>query len=163
MQLAALIITIATLLVITWQDLKLRSIHWVTLPVTFVGLILLNYPIEVNVILRNILFIAVLMLVVSIYVSVRNRKWTNLTKDYFGLGDILFLIAITPVSEPYLFMLIFISGTLFTLLITLLRIAVKPQRNIPFAGYFSIFLIGFISLDYIYPINLSNFTVFGSH
>ena len=163
MQLAALIITVFTLLVIIWQDLKLRSIHWITLPVIFAGLVLLNYPIEVNVILRNILFVAVLMFVVSIYVSMRNRKWTNLTKDYFGLGDILFLIAITPVAEPYLFMLLFISGTLFTLIITLIRMTVKPQRNIPFAGYFAVFLIGFISLDYIYPLNLSNFTVFGSH
>lgn len=163
MQLTALIITIATLLVIIWQDLKLRSIHWVTLPVIFAGLVLLNYPIEVNVILRNSLFIAILMVIVSLYVSARNRKWTNLTKRYFGLGDILFLVAITPVAEPYLFMLLFISGTLFTLLVTLIRMAIKPQPNIPFAGYFSIFLIGFISLDYIYPLNLSNFTVFGSH
>jgi hypothetical protein len=163
MQLTALIITIFVLLVIIWQDLRLRAIHWLTLPILFSGLSLLNYPISLQSILQNILFIGVVMIFVSIYVSIRNRKFINLTKRHFGLGDILFLIAITPVSESYLFMLLFISGTICTLIITFIRMAIKPQRNIPFAGYFSFFLIGFILVDYLCELNDSNFVLIGNN
>jgi hypothetical protein len=163
MQLTALIITLSVLLVIIWQDLKLRAIHWITLPILFLGLFLLNYPIEMWIVFQNILFIGILMLAVSIYVSLRNKKWTNLTKRYFGLGDILFLTAITPIAEPYVFMLLFISGTVCSLLITLIRMALKPQRNIPYAGYFSVFLIGYIVVDYMCELNPSNFILIGNH
>jgi hypothetical protein len=66
------------------------------------------------------------------------------------LGDVLFLLAITTAGHPVFFMLLFISGTLFTLIISLLLVDLK-KKNIPYAGFFALFLIGIIGTSVIHP------------
>jgi hypothetical protein len=64
-----------------------------------------------------------------------------LFKDFFGLGDALILIAITPFFELRVFIYFFTAATLGTLIIHGISSLIKKQATIPYAGYVSCFLI----------------------
>ncbi|MEX1193174.1 MAG: hypothetical protein WED10_00035 [Brumimicrobium sp.] len=139
--------------IIVFQDFKSRSIHWLLLPFLFVGL--LFYTIEsisfVD-ILFNLLFISIIIGSLILYLRIRQKEWVNPTKEFFGLGDILFLVAITPSENTKNFMFLFISGTIFSLLMTLLlRLMSTKFEIIPYAGMFSIFMMLFLVYTYFNP------------
>jgi hypothetical protein len=87
-----------------------------------------------------------------LYLCLRQKEWTNPTKAFFGWGDILFLLAITPTEDNKSFMFLFISGTLFSLVLTLvLRMTSVKIDTIPYAGMFSIFLMAHLIYSYFNP------------
>ena len=143
----AIFILLTTLSVIIWQDVKFRAIHWLTLPILFSSLMAYNYPINFHHLFQNILFVLALLFFITIYISIRSKRWILITREHFGIGDILFLIAITPISPTLGFMYIVIIGTLCSLLIALVLMLKKRQQHIPYAGYFSIFLFVYIIAD----------------
>lgn len=148
------LITILLLLgIIVFQDFMSRSIHWLTLPPLFIGLFF--YKLEIvsfYAILLNLIFISIIMGSLVVYLRIRQKTWVNPTKSFFGWGDILFLLAITPVEDNRSFMFLFISGTLFSLLLTLLlRMTTIKIETIPYAGMFSIFLMAHLIYSYFNP------------
>ena len=151
-----IIILIAILLVlgiIVFQDFSSRSIHWITLPPLFVGLFFFKIETVTFIdIFLNILFIFIIFASLILYLRFREKRWVNPTKAFFGWGDILFLFAITPSEDNRSFMFLFIGGTLFSLLLTLiLRVATVKLDTIPYAGMFSIFLIGHLVYSFFNP------------
>jgi hypothetical protein len=138
---------ITVLLLLFYQDLRNRHVHVFLFPPLF-GLLFWYkeawlYSIDL---LFNIGFVLLVMLLLSVYVSLKNKEITNPFKNYFGLGDLLFLVAITPISKINSFMFIFIAGTLFVLVTHLIVNSFIPSETIPYAGYFSIFLIALLLL-----------------
>lgn len=137
-----LILSSLILLVITYQDLKERSIHWITIPLLFVSLLwwkdFTGYSIIETA--KNLLFIIAIMVFLTAYISVKHRSFQNITKSYFGWGDILFLLAITPAFTNQAFMLFFIVGTIIVLIISLIMMKLNPSfKVIPYAGLFALF------------------------
>lgn len=145
------LLTIATLAFVFYQDVKTRSIYWF-LPVTIGVLIYFTFPIAPfwNDILVNLGFLFLLFSSLTFYLSLKNKAFVNPFKNYFGLGDLLFLVALVTIGHPVFFMMLFISGTLFSLLLSITFIDLT-KKNIPYAGFFSLFLIGVILTSKIYP------------
>ncbi|MGN8055115.1 hypothetical protein ACTJKN_02505 [Pedobacter sp. 22163] len=91
----------------------------------------------------NIIFIIVQMFLLTAYVSLRKRKFTNIFKGYFGLGDLLFLLCIAF----YFSCLNYIAFYLLSLMIVVVLTLIFSGRNraekekIPLAGYQALFLI----------------------
>jgi hypothetical protein len=151
----SLIISIAILGVICYQDLRFRSIHWVTIPLLFAALVFHQLPnIELKSIALNLGFLGFLLGGLYLYLKIRKQGKINLLKDYFGLGDVLFLIALTPLIRFPFFVHFFTVGTLFTLFCFGISMLFKKNALIPFAGYFAIYtciylLLSFRNLDVI--------------
>lgn len=139
--------------IIIYQDFSSKSIHWLTLPPLFIGLLLYTFEkLAFQDIIFNLLFIIVILGSLILYLRLREGKWINPTKSFFGWGDILFLFAITPSESTRNFMFLFIFGTVFSLLLTLaLRLVSEKFEIIPYAGMFSIFLLAHLIYTYLNP------------
>lgn len=142
-----LILSSLVMAVITFQDLKDRSIHWVTIPLLFGSLLWwqnFSVPSLIETV-KNLLFIVVLLFFLTVYISFKHRSFQNITKSYFGWGDVLFLLAITPTFSNQTFMLFFIGCTILVLIISLIMMKLNPFFTvIPYAGLFALLLNGFL-------------------
>ena len=148
-----LIVILVVLGIIVFQDFITRSIHWLTLPPLFIGLVFYKAEtVSFYDILLNLLFISIIMGSLILYLRIRQKEWVNPTKSFFGWGDILFLLAITPAEDNRSFMFLFICGTVFSLLLTLLlRMTTIKIDTIPYAGMFSVFLMAHLIYSYFNP------------
>lgn len=136
-----LILLLCSLFFIIYEDFKYRAIHWWWLVIIAFSGYWIGH-ISVNYIALNILFIAIQLLSVSLYFSLKHRKFLNITNDYLGLGDILFFISLTFYFTPLEFIHFHIYSLIFTLIASvLIKVCVKLQINtIPLAGWMAIFL-----------------------
>ncbi|MCH2045461.1 MAG: hypothetical protein MK212_15190 [Saprospiraceae bacterium] len=98
----------------------------------------------------NLSFILVQLILLSIYFSIKHRQWINISKDYLGLGDILFFIPLSLLFSPFYFVVFFVLSLSLILSIVLIRqvFFVKAQANIPLAAALSLTLLLFLSLEY---------------
>ena len=71
-----------------------------------------------------------------------------------GLGDVLFFLAITPLFNLKTYILFFIIGMIFSLVIHISVNAIKKQKTVPLAGYLSIILIVLIGLEHGLNLNI---------
>lgn len=145
------------LLVIIVQDIQTRAISWWTIPwvlLTSVYLAL-QYPFwEWCWLLVNVLFIGVQWLGVSLYFSLKHRRWINITQNYLGVGDGLFFLAITPLFSPLQFCCFFISALLTTLIgVGFYRMTSAPVKTIPLAGAMS--LVGLLYYPLLWSQNIA--------
>lgn len=143
-----LLIGILTILVTIFvQDVKQRSIWWFLPPLLFVFALVYRWD-ELNILQvgLNLLFITMLLVMLTAYVYFRFHS-LSLFKDYFGLGDALLLIAITPFFELNVFIYFFTAATLGSLIIYGISSLFKKQTTIPYAGYVSCFLIVLLSSE----------------
>jgi len=100
----------------------------------------------------NLIFLFAQLLLISVYFSVKEKKIVIITKDYLGIGDILFLICLAFFFSPLNFMA-FYFGSLFIILVgvllyMLLKKQVKPQ--LPLAGLQAILLMSLIITNSIF-------------
>ena len=146
---------ILVLLITVYQDIKQRTIH-VALPVAiFILAIATNYFVsEINFkdVVLNILFIVFNITVLVVYFSIKHKKIINPIDTFIGLGDIVFFIAITPLFSLKPFVLFFIGGLVFSLLIHIISNLFTTIKTIPLAGYLSVFLIGYLTIRNFYKL-----------
>src|ERR1700760_4976502 len=92
------IFILLTLSAIAIQELKSYSVYWLLFPALTFWLLLLQYQRDPNlqllwpVVMMNIILLALQVLLLTIYFSVKNKRLTNITHRLLGLGDILFLL-----------------------------------------------------------------------
>lgn len=148
MILAALI----TLMVLCfYQDVRFRGIHWVVFPLILGAAIMLRFDsLDGITILLNLAFLAVLLLSLTLYLTLKHGRLINITKGFFSWGDILFLVAIIPLFSGPWYMYFFIAGTMLALVFHLIASLIKPQKSIPYAGYMAV--LGIIYLVFQEPI-----------
>lgn len=143
-------------MMVLFQDIKDRSIH-VILPICILVLCLLvNYNstnLSLKDIFYNIVFIGINTLGLIIYFSIKTKSFVNPIDQFIGLGDIVFFIAITPLFNLKDFMLFFIVGLIFSLMVHSICILYKSTKTIPLAGYLSLFLAFNILITNIFKIN----------
>lgn len=137
------ILVSAALLGIFYQDLSSRKIH-IGLPVllmgSLIGLSYYNGFFDVQSMVDILVFIALNMIGVTLYFSLKNKKFVNPLSSYIGLGDILFLVAIVPLFILKSYMLFFITGMIFSLLLYIIFKKRLNFESIPLAGYLSAYL-----------------------
>jgi hypothetical protein len=86
------------------------------------------------------------MALLALYIAVRFGNPFDLFKRYFGWGDVLFLLAITPLCTFREFILLFTAGTIITLALFGIGQLFKKRTTIPYAGYFSLAIIAYLIL-----------------
>ena len=82
------------------EDLKWRMVHLWWYLILSVGLLGISFvskgvPSTLLDLLWNFLFVASLLLLLSIYLSVKNRRFILPFDNYLGWGDVLFFVTLT--------------------------------------------------------------------
>jgi len=133
-----------TLIIIVYHDLKYRVLD---LKYAIILLLLCVWYNSIHPILdyQNALlitgFILVNILCLTLYFSIKNKQFINPIDSKIGLGDIVFFIVIAPLFYLKSYILFFITGLLFSLLLYSVVIRFREkQKTIPLAGYLSIYL-----------------------
>lgn len=154
----SVVITVAILALIFVQDILSRSIWWFLPPLLFVSLLWNNGEhIEWKSIGYNLLFVSLIFSTMLVYIRMRFGSIKKTLSHYFGLGDALFILAITPLVAFPSYIYFFTAGTIFTLLLHGIVYLIRRQKNIPYAGYFSLFTATYIILNSIQPISIPSF------
>jgi hypothetical protein len=149
-----LFLKLAILLLLTIifiQDLVSRSVYWIIFPLLAALYILTRILIPdsgwgmCESILLNIGFLALQLLLVTVYFSIKNKQFVNITADMLGWGDILFLLS----TAFYLSTLNFIFFYLFSLILVLLSWIIwqifSKGKKIPLAGLQSLIFALFLA------------------
>lgn len=145
-----MLLLLVGLLFVFFQDLKYRHIH-VVLPVlifAFCFYIFKNntlfYPM---VLMYNILFVVLTLALLVFYMSIKNKTFMNPFQHYFGLGDLLFFLAITPLFLTENYILFFVFSMLFSVIMQLIFQKIMKIQTVPLAGFSAIFLVLVIVKD----------------
>jgi hypothetical protein len=137
------IIAVVVLASIFIQDLLYRKVNLVFFPLLAIVLIVLNVQTGMSLkesgalILLNTSFLAIQFLLVSVYFSVKLNKWTNITTELLGWGDILFLTTAGCYLSfvPFIIFYIFSIGLILVLWLMLKWIFAIKTKYIPLAGF----------------------------
>lgn len=140
----SLIILLLSLVIIFFQDWKHRKIH-IGLPILIFGVSFFIISIERNqlfeIILFNTAFFLLTLGILTFYMSLKSKKFLNPFEYYFGLGDLLFYLAVTPLFLSKNYILFFILSLLFSIILQLGLNKFIKQETVPLAGFSSLFLL----------------------
>lgn len=133
------------LIVIFIQDIKYRYVHVIFLILVFVSSILLignlSFDLIIEKILYNAFFFLLVFFVLFVYMSLKNKKTISPFKNYFGLGDFILYLAISPLFYLKNYIIFFIFSMLWALIIHgLATFYYKKETTIPLAGYTALLL-----------------------
>ncbi len=140
-------LTIMILGIVTYQDFKFRAISWPLLLLLMLLLLLTKgFQPETGI---NLLFVAAQLVFLTLYISLKNKRFTNIIDTYLGLGDILFLVVICAAFSTYEFIIFYTAGLLFSLLAFMIYRLVnrKASAEIPLAGLMSIAMIALLIIN----------------
>lgn len=126
------------LLGLLYQDLKYRAVYWIFYPVLLALMVLLalkskGYELLIADTIMNITFLSSQLIFLIIYISIKRRRLTNITNDYLGWGDVLFLFVLTFYPSPANYFAFYLSS-LILILISSISTARQKPRTIPLAG-----------------------------
>lgn len=144
-----LYILLLLLFVVFIQDFKTRRIYSMLLPIIFLTSIAYRWKtFDLHQVLLCNLYILILLISLTLYLSFKNKRFTLVWKGYLGLGDILFLVAVTPLFHvlEYIYFLTF--SLLIIIILYLLSIVFIKRKTIPLAGYLSVILSIYLLLNF---------------
>lgn len=146
---------IIILLVLFLQDLLARSVYWFLFPLLVAGLIgvgseHLSFAERCEPTFINLMFIALQVVVLSLYFSLKQKKWVNITRELIGIGDVLFLFSIAFYCSTlnYLFFYIISLITVLFCWLVFQGISANKNRQIPLAGLQSLIFAVFLAGDW---------------
>lgn len=154
MQLSIDISLVVFLGIVVFQDLKERQISWFLIPLLLCffcakGLYLISSDQLLGYSLFNIGFITVQLLVLTVYMSIKNKKLTNIVNSYLGIGDVLFFIVICVAFSSINFIFFYVVSLIFTLggVIGYNILVKNAKKEIPLAGAMAIVMIALILIN----------------
>jgi hypothetical protein len=141
---------VLSFLVLAFQDVRNRQV-WVILFPIICGLSLWYkwQTIQWEQVLWNLGFVLVCLLGLTLYLILKTKQLVLIWKGYFSWGDILFLVAITPLLWFPTYLVYFTLGTMLSLVIhtVILITQKKATKSVPYAGYMSLVLIGYLFIE----------------
>jgi hypothetical protein len=146
---------IIVLLLLFIQDLLARSVYWFLFPLLIAGLIgvggeHLSFAERCEPTLINLMFLALQLVVLSLYFSLKHKKWVNITRELIGIGDVLFLFSIAFYCSTLNYLFFYIISLITVLLCWLIfqGISANKNRQIPLAGLQSLIFAVFLAGDW---------------
>jgi hypothetical protein len=138
------------LLAVFFQDWKYRHIH-VAFPLAIFLLSLYsiwqNHTAITAIIGYNAAFFLITLGILTLYMSLKNKRFLNPFQNYFGLGDLLFYIAVTPLFLLQNYILFFILSMIFAIGLQLGLKKIIKEKTVPLAGFTALFLLMVIVKD----------------
>ncbi|MFH6996026.1 hypothetical protein [Flavobacterium sp. FlaQc-48] len=145
-------ILLLCLVVVFFQDLKFRQIH-IILPIVIFGVSFFLTPLKkydvLEIVLFNTAFFLITLSILTIYMSLKSKKFLNPFQHYFGLGDLLLYTAITPLFILKNYILFFILSLLFTIILQFGLKKFTKEETVPLAGFSSLFLLIILLKDHL--------------
>jgi hypothetical protein len=138
------------LLAVLFQDWKYRRIH-VGLPLLI--LIFSFYVIQleskflIRIIAYNLAFFILTLSILTLYMSIKNKRFLNPFQNYFGLGDVLFYVAIAPLFILQNYVLFFILSMIFAIALQIGLKKISTENTVPLAGFSALLLFMVIIKD----------------
>jgi hypothetical protein len=150
------IFILAVLLLIFVQDLRSRSVYWVLFPLLaalFVASGLWEHRSWTDLLqpaMFNCMFLAVQLLLVSAYFSLKNSKWINIFAGLLGWGDVLLLLSMAFYFSVLNFLCVYVASLILALLLWLSwqRVAGKKDKQLPLAGLQAMIFSVFLTADW---------------
>ncbi len=111
----------ALLAMLIFSDWKHRTVNVLQLmALGFISVILSGIALEPMELLKrvgiNLGWMLSQLVLVQLYFAFKERQFRSIIDDKIGLGDLVFFAAITPLFDPYTFILFYLSSLLFALL-----------------------------------------------
>lgn len=158
-----LAILLLCLIIVVFQDWKNRMIH-VVLPVAVFVFSFLQIKQDYgattwSITIYNAAFFLATFIGLMGYMSWKNKGFLNPFENYFGLGDVLFYLAITPLFLLKNYVIYFIGSMLFSILLQLVLKKRMTHQTVPLAGFAALLLILLILKDLflnVYKVTLIN-------
>ncbi|PKB18327.1 hypothetical protein [Flavobacterium sp. 5] len=142
MKIAQVVLSLC-LVIVFIQDWKYRKIH-IALPVVVFAVSYFLIPIKkydlLEIVIFNTTFFLITLSILTIYMSLKSKKFLNPFLHYFGLGDLLFYIAITPLFLLQNYVLFFILSLLFAICLQFGLKKFIKEETVPLAGFSALFL-----------------------
>jgi hypothetical protein len=147
--------TITLLLIVFYQDVKYRGVTWFLFPLLAISLFLLanrfkDLALIFEHTLVNLSILFVQLVLVFTNLIIKHKRFIKNLEDYFGLGDLLYLLVICVYLSPINFFFYYIISLILCLMITYLFVAIKKDNRwikIPLAGLQSLLLAILIIID----------------
>lgn len=144
------IILLLCLVIVLVQDWKFRKIH-VILPLAIFAISFFMIAIEkydlLEIVLFNASFFLTTLSILTIYMSLKSKRFLNPFQHYFGLGDLLFYVAITPLFLLKNYILFFVLSLLFAIILQFGLKKLIKEETVPLAGFSALFLFIMILKD----------------
>lgn len=169
MLLAAKLAVMICLCVVAFQDFRHRAVSWLLIPVLFFGFVFIAIQITVwedywKELVFNSCFVLVQLVLLTMYMSVKNKKLVNIVNSFLGIGDILFFIVLAAAFSPFNFVTFYLVSTILTLLGYGIFVFVKKVKTeIPLAGAMASMLLVLMILNFCMPnmnLHSDNFIIF---
>ncbi len=153
------LLIVACLAMIFWEDLRSRMVHWFWFPLLVTGFVVLRFfqgeslRAMTSSISVSMGFIAVQLLLVSLYFSFKSKRWINITDGMLGWGDVLLLVSLAFYFALPALVAFYISSLLIILVGWLIyqRIWQHPAKLIPLAGLQAIALLLLVTIQWTRP------------
>ena len=135
------LLLIGVFFLVFFQDSKDRNVYWFLYPIIGVLVFVLQikeisiYPALINGGF-NLGFVFLLILVCFVYAKLKLQQPLS---EVFGLGDILFFIAIAFSFSMVSFLILFVFALLFSLLLHLVLKRRQTDKTVPLAGNMALF------------------------
>lgn len=149
---------IALLLILAYQDFKDRSISSIALLVLFILFsiqsILTNNLEQAGIYFGINLFIPFIQLAgLTLYATIKNKRFVNIIDTQIGLGDILFFVLLCTVFSPANFFPFYIGSLLVAVVLfsILKKMNLAKTNEVPLAGVMSLMLIIVIAVKTMTP------------
>lgn len=147
---------VIVLLTIFLQDLKDRLVLWLLFPILALALLVLKIMAGHGMVdcfvdmLINLGFLFVQLLLLSAYISVKQKRWSLLHVKLIGLGDVLFLVSTAFYPALASFLLFYVVSLVIALALWLVwqALAERKSNAVPLAGLQAMVFILFLSTDW---------------
>jgi len=153
------LIVVGLLFITFLQDLRERAVHLFLFPLLLLGFIAISlqnnsWPVLAGNYLLNLLFLAIQIIVLYAYFSIRKGKPTAIVGVMMGWGDILFWLVTGAVFTPANYIFFFLASLIFSLFFHFLLSIVlvgEEHTKVPLAGHQALFLIFMFILQLFFP------------
>ncbi len=136
------ILSLVVLAAIAYQDLSDRKVYTFVFPVLIGLLGYLHYQsVEIitfiSAICINIAMLTIIIGLLYLYTIVKIKR--PFFEEVFGMGDVLFFVALAIGFPTMTFIILFVFSLIFSLLVWLVLKKRAKHDSVPLAGYMSIF------------------------
>lgn len=140
------------LLLVAYQDFRIREFYWFLAPAVFVlgvskGVLAVNIKYWAIITSINVLIIIITFTAFFIYFLVTKKSGTSI-RDLIGTGDVLLLVSLTGLVLPKTYIMLILSSSLVAIVFQLM-VKTRFGNRIPFAGWLSVMAIFFLIFEHI--------------